>query len=310
MGNSKNDEICAKVVGIIQEQLAKGEVPWHKPWTSASPVNGVSKKMYRSTNYFVLSLIASAEGYTDNRWLTFKQAKDLSEGVEHSGVKRGARGTPVIFWKFPERSKDANEETDQPTYRPAWARLSYCWNVEQCNGVLRSEGGKLADYEKPKRDNEPLAAAQAIHDAYQTRSGVAVKHGTAGAYYTPSTDEICLPHLASFDSAAEYHGVRFHEEVHSTGATKRLNRDLSGVLASQGGEPYGFEELVAELGSAMLRAQCGIEVNHVNSAAYCSAWSRVLSDPTMFTKAAAKAQKAVDYLLNCGLGNLGDGETE
>ena len=225
--------------------------------------------------------------------------KELSAGVERGGVRKGEKGVPIIYWNFTDQPKVA--EDDKPPHRIPWARLSYAWNVEQCRGVVRSEGGKLADYVKPERAKEPLAAAQAIHDNYQLTSGVTVKIGGSVACYIPNEDAIRLPAIESFDNAAEWHGVRFHEEVHSTGATDRLSRNLSDVLNSNHGENYGAEELVAELGSAMLRATTGIEVNYVNSAAYIAGWSKVLTDqPRMFTQAAGRAQKAVDYILGDG----------
>ena len=61
----------------------------------------------------------------------------------------------------------------------------------------------------------------------------------------------------------------------------------------------GFEELVAELGSAMLLAECGIfEECAEKAASYCQHWINELkADSKLIIKAAGKAQKAVDLIL-------------
>jgi antirestriction protein ArdC len=65
-----------------------------------------------------------------------------------------------------------------------------------------------------------------------------------------------MPAMAAFNSANGYHSTLLHESVHATGHKSRLDRDFSKRF---GDESYAFEELVAELGSAMLCAHCGID---------------------------------------------------
>jgi antirestriction protein ArdC len=86
-----------------------------------------------------------------------------------------------------------------------------------------------------------------------------------------------------------------HESVHATGHKSRLDRDFSKRFGS---ESYAFEELVAELGSAMLCAHLGIDgqmqENHV---AYIANWLTVLkNDKKAILTASAKAQQALDFL--------------
>ncbi len=58
------------------------------------------------------------------------------------------------------------------------------------------------------------------------------------------------------------------------------------------------EELVAEMGAAFLSGHCGIEGILDNSAAYINGWlGRLKNDPKLVVMAAAKAQKASDYIL-------------
>ena len=70
---------------------------------------------------------------------------------------------------------------------------------------------------------------------------------------------------------------------------------------SFGDADYSREELVAEMGSSMLAAVCGISPAVIqNSAAYLANWIRVLKgDSKLLVQAASAAQKAADYIRGC-----------
>jgi len=72
-----------------------------------------------------------------------------------------------------------------------------------------------------------------------------------------------------------------------------------------GSHSYSKEELVAEMGSAFLSGHCGIEDRILdNSAAYINGWlGRLKNDPKLVVMAAAKAQKASDYILGVEWGS-------
>jgi antirestriction protein ArdC len=91
-----------------------------------------------------------------------------------------------------------------------------------------------------------------------------------------------------------YYSTALHELAHWSGAPPRLNRDLTGRF---GNSAYAMEELIAELGSAFLCAQLGIE-GHLQHAAYVRSWISVLkADKRAVFTAAAKAQAAADFLV-------------
>ena len=66
-----------------------------------------------------------------------------------------------------------------------------------------------------------------------------------------------------------------------------------------GSDDYSKEELVAEMGAAMLCGVAGIESHTIdNSAAYLQTWiNRVQSDSRLIVSGASQAQKAADYIL-------------
>jgi antirestriction protein ArdC len=91
----------------------------------------------------------------------------------------------------------------------------------------------------------------------------------------------------------------FHELTHSTGHASRVGREGIEQLNTFGSECYSKEELVAEMGAAMLCGVAGIEQSTIaNSAAYLKSWiARLKSDSKLVVSAASAAQKAADYVL-------------
>ena len=68
-----------------------------------------------------------------------------------------------------------------------------------------------------------------------------------------------------------------------------------------GNEDYSREELVAEIGSAMLCNAVGIECDKAfkNSVAYIQSWLKALkNDKKMIIWASSRAEKAAKYILN------------
>ena len=86
--------------------------------------------------------------------------------------------------------------------------------------------------------------------------------------------------------------------VHSTGHKDRLNRLTA--TAHFGNKEYSREELTAEIGSSILCNVTNIDTTDImdNSAAYIQSWLKALKgDINMVLVAAAKAEKAVEYIL-------------
>ena len=119
------------------------------------------------------------------------------------------------------------------------------------------------------------------------------------AMYLPREDVICLPSIQRFDSGQEFYSTLFHELTHSTGHEKRLARKTLTDLCPFGSTNYSREELVAEMGAAMLSGECGIENTVIdNSASYIAGWlKRLQNDRRLVVVAAGQAQQAVDHIL-------------
>ena len=115
--------------------------------------------------------------------------------------------------------------------------------------------------------------------------------------YTPGSDVIYMPGMIEFDNLDWYWRTFFHEMVHWTGHESRLARDEVMKAERFGSETYSKEELVAELGSAVLSARFDLEAQEENEAAYIKSWITPLkNDTTMIISAASRAQKAVVFI--------------
>lgn len=119
------------------------------------------------------------------------------------------------------------------------------------------------------------------------------------AWYAPSRDVVGMPSIGLFRSSEEYYSTFFHELTHSTGHKSRVGREGFESVQSFGSESYSREELVAEVGAAMLCGVTGIENRTIeNSAAYLKTWiERLKSDSRLIVGAASAAQRAADYIL-------------
>ena len=102
------------------------------------------------------------------------------------------------------------------------------------------------------------------------------------AYYSITKNEIVVPEKEQFRDGESFYGTLFHEMVHSTGAEGVLDRLQP---TSFGSKEYAREELVAELGSALVAQRYGM-TKHIkeDSCAYLKGWLDELKESPQFIK--------------------------
>ena len=265
----------------IIKQLEQGTIPWQKPWTGvrSGAFNRVSKKHYSLINQAILE--------KPGEYATFKQWKDLG-----GHIKKGAKAEIVVFWKI----IDVDEKNDKGEIEKKKLPLLRYYNVFHISQVEGVEPLK----EKLNTEIEPIEEADRIIKDYVDREHITFKECISDkAFYRPMTDTVVVPLKEQFKNTNSFYQVAFHEITHSTGAQKRLDRDIK-ELAPFGSEIYSKEELVAELGSAFLINHLGIETEGTfqNSASYIESWLQVLrTDNKFVVSASSKAEKAVNYIL-------------
>jgi antirestriction protein ArdC len=268
------------VTDQIIKQLEAGTAPWRKPWTTQAPANLISKREYRGINTFLLS----ASGYPSPWWATYKQIEGLG-----GNVRKGEHGSMVVFWSVGKEK--LNPKTGKVS-TPFLLRYYKVFNSSQCEGIAE----KI-----PAAVNVDRTPVERIEDAERIVTGMPNRppiKASDKAWYSPSRDEVGIPDKEFFSSSEAFYAVLFHELAHSTGHTTRVGRHTTETLGRFGSDNYSREELIAEMGSAMLCGVAGISPAVVeNSAAYLKSWIDVLKgDSKLVMQAASAAQKAADYI--------------
>ena len=275
-------DLYQSVTDKIVAALEAGTPPWIRPWTADGdnglPVNGTTQRPYQGINVVLLTLEAMVNGYARNSWLTYRQAAALG-----AQVRAGSTGTRIVFYKrmeFPDKDDPTKPDRVVPLLRSFTV-----FNTDQIDGLPSHLTQPPAPLEW-----DPLDVAEKV----LAESGADIRHGGNRAFYHPPLDYIVLPPRTSFPSAASYYATATHELSHWSGAPSQLNRDLTGRFKEAA---YAAEELIAEMSSAFLCAQLGIE-GELQHASYVSSWLRLLrSDKKAVFAAAARAQQAADFVL-------------
>ena len=280
------DEVATSII----KQLKEGTAPWQKPWEAGErfmPYNPTTGNEYRGMNAVWLMSRAESRGFTDARWMTYRQSQE-----QEAQVRKGEKGTPIQFWKWQglEPVKDASgkpvlDQEGEPVrqmvrYERPRVIGAVVFNAEQIDGLAPA----------PQRPVRPEWERHAQAETILTNSGVPIRH-TPGdrAFYRVAEDTITLPERSQFPSGDRYYATALHELGHATGHPSRLGRDLAHPFGSEG---YAREELRAEIGSLMLGEQLGIGHDPSQHVAYVASWIKALEqDPREIFRAAADAEK-------------------
>lgn len=276
-------DVAAEITAKIVEALESGAAPWVRPWKSgvgpdvgmagaSIPSNASSGRCYRGVNVFILWATAFRFGYSDARWLTFNQARNLG-----GSVRKGEKGTQIVFWKWTVRDEGLPTEKRIPM-----ARAFTVFNVEQCDGLELEAAAPPVEH--------VLGAADRVAE----QAGARVVRGGDVACYSRGADFITVPVAEAFVDAGAYEATLLHELTHWTGHASRLDRQFGKRF---GDDAYAAEELVAELGAAFLCARLGIQ-GKLQHTEYLAHWAKVLrADKYAIFTAASAAEKAAALLL-------------
>jgi len=281
-------DVYETVTNAIAAAIEKGfsgetfEMPWHG--MSEIPQNASTQKRYRGINVPLLWVTQIDRGFKSGIWATYKQWAELG-----AQVRKGEKSTQIIFWKQVETEQ--NEDSEEDNKIRMFARYSAVFNAEQVDGFEPLPAAKLEEIEQIE---------SCTHFIEQT--GAVIEHGDDGACYLINADKIRMPQKTllrstKYSTATEnYYSTLLHELTHWSGAAHRLDRFSQEKFIER--KDYAFEELVAELGAAILCASLGVTLSpRPDHAHYCSSWLKALGNDKRFIfLAATAAQKAVDYL--------------
>ena len=288
------------VTDRIIDEMEAGIIPWHRPWcmVDEGAYNRVSKRRYSLLNQMMLK--------HEGEYATFDQWVRLG-----GHIRKGEKAETVVFWKWQDEAKEGydadrndgkdtgddngrNGTVDDRKRKPV-LRYYHVFHISQVDGI-EPEAGKPVLHD----ENTPVEKAETLLQGYLSRECIHLEESLSNmACYVPGMDEIRIPRLSQFDSAASYYSTVFHEAVHSTGHSSRLAR-FGPLNEKYGSEEYSKEELIAEMGSAALLNRLGIGTEKTvrNSAAYIQGWLKVLKNDKRFVvSAASKAEKAARFIL-------------
>ena len=292
-------QITKKVTEGIINCLEKGVVPWNSGIIntigSATKFDG---DLYHGVNQWILNAEVLLNDYKVNRWVTFNRCRK-----EGGRVIKGQKSTEVVFWKMFE-TEQTNKDGKVVEKTIPLLRTFRLFNICQTTLYKPSKTKKVNKVNKVNNE----IAEQLIGN---WNNEVAIKYGfdnTSCPYYSPSKDFINIPfgNGIKWESAELLNKVTFHEMIHSTGNSKRLNRfgkaELNGtkadILHNKG--DYSAEELVAEFGSQILADYCDFKDNHIeNTSSYINSWIKCLKNNTDWILwASRRAEKAVELIIN------------
>lgn len=278
--------VTQNIIEAIETGAGSFVMPWHGDGAAvAKPENAYTRMEYHGVNVLSLWAKACLTGFESGYWASYQQWK-------HAGaqVRRGERGTVIVFFKQLDRPEGDGATSDDPPAARFVARASKVFNAGQVDG-----------WEPPVSHTplslvEPLAAA----DTFVRATGASIGHGGARAFYSIPGDTIRLPDRGRFTgtqtstATQAYYATLLHELVHWTGASHRLDRNLANMDRTA----LAAEELVAEIGSAFLCADLKVSnIPRPDHAAYVASWLELLrNDSRAIFVAARLANTAANYL--------------
>ena len=307
-GPNSEDKALDLFAEMMIEKIESIGKDWHKPWFTEGSLpwpRNLHGREYNGMNALMLLLHCEKQGYTIPRFCTFDCVQRLNtpgkDGQElpRVSILRGEKSFPVMLTTFTCIHKETKEkikydehkklyEKEQEQYN-VFPRMQVfrVFNVAQTN--LRETRPELwekleQEVARPKiEDGEHLSFAPVdtmIRDNLWI-CPIRPKHQDS-AYYSISKNEIVVPEKEQFKSGEAFYGTLFHEMTHSTGAEGVLDRIKPTAFGSA---EYAREELVAELGSALVAQRYGM-AKHIkeDSCAYLKGWLNELKESPQFIK--------------------------
>lgn len=293
---------------MMIEKIESINKDWRKPWFTEGALQwprNLSGREYNGMNAFMLMLHCEKEGYKIPRFCTFdcvqrmnKPGKDGQE-LPRVSVLRGEKSFPVMLTTFTCIHKETKEKIKYDDYKNlsedekkeynVYPRMQVfrVFNVQQTN--LREARPEL--WEKLEKENgrpEVKAGEQFDFEPVDRMISenlwicpIRPMHQDS-AYYSITKNEIVVPEKRQFKDGEAFYGTLFHEMTHSTGAKGVLDRLEPTAFGSK---EYAREELVAELGSALVSQRYGM-TKHIkeDSCAYLKSWLDSLKESPQFIK--------------------------
>ena len=182
------DAYYRRVADALIEQIERGTAPWTEAWKPgerALPYNVKSGKAYRGGNSVWLASTASRREYSDERWGTYRQVKELG-----GQVRRGQKGCKILYWQWEanhlardRHGKPLLDEEGRPVHETRALRSPRVYqytvfNAEQCDGL---PPGRVARRRAPGTATPRPSGCCAIAARSSSTRGATAPTTTCGA---------------------------------------------------------------------------------------------------------------------------------
>lgn len=277
--------------------LEQNQLPWERGWTVINCYNPVTNNVYKGVNALLLEIVSEKNGLTDPRWMTYKQIKDKGFSL----IDAKGTGVPVEFWSPYDKElkknitqQEANQLIKEGLKDRVFytCRFYYVFNAKYIKGI------------EPLQVHDTIIENKSIESFilnYLKNEDIRLQHGGNHAFYSPNEDSITIPAVDHFKNERYYFDTILHEIGHSTGHTKRMNRDLFGV---KGSERYAKEELRAELYSSFITAELGLKTGEKDlnrHKAYIQSWIQLIKNkPNELFKAFKDTEDMIEFVKERG----------
>lgn len=307
-------DVRSTLTEIFLKSIEEDPLSWHSNFKSPQrPMNGIYHNQYKGYNRMLLSYVMNKNGYQDPRFYPqsyiFGSPENREKAWDDPTKIKVMRGEKPVFidtgFFVPKNKFDADGNKLKPISIPEYRKLSDerkelyrpaqksipVYNADQLTGV---EKWKEIENGKQVLDSYILQ----VIDRGAAEMGVAVKEGDYDPpCYIPVLDEIHMPQKSLFANEYAFAATLLHEMAHASGAEHRMNRDLSGGFGS---EKYAIEELRAEIASAFMANEFGIDMPDSlldDHKAYVQSWAKAISnDKNILISAIFDAEKIADYV--------------
>lgn len=295
------------------EQMSSAN--WKQPWFT-SAFNGLPRNLggrrYNGTNILFLTLHCMEKGWktpifaTGYRWHMLNDSSSDTGSGKFLHILKGEKSFPVFLKIVNAVDKETRKvyslseydamlpEEKENCYLRSNTKAFPVFNIEQTNlqEVFPTLYEKLCPTTNGTISSEDIKEFSfSPFDEMFNHQGwcCPISLNKESAYFSPKEDKIVLPEKALFKDQEKFYGTAFHEMIHSTGLESRCNRDIK--------SSYGREELVAELGAAILAHMNGMK-SYVeeDSKEYLKDWlDNMRRKPDFLRSVLPDVQEAVKY---------------
>jgi antirestriction protein ArdC len=287
----KRKDIYAEITNAIIAELEKGVMPWAPNWGDrlhSRPMRA-NDEPYRGINVLLLWMAAAKGEHFSRYWFTFRQVKELG-----GFVRKGEKSTPVVY-RGSMMKVERNENGEEKKREVSFLRQYAVFNLDQTENMPER-------FYWPTNDLLYMASeCEAVEfvEQFFRNTGAEIVHGTDVPHYSIFSDQVHMPPRQAFQSVNDYFATLAHEITHWSGHPTRCPRNFRAIIGSA--ENYAREELVAELGAAILCSDLELSTTpRKDHAEYIGMWLKILrNDKRAILQASAMAQKALDYLHHC-----------